>query len=62
MKNKVLPLVLKNALNFKGNVHEKAILGLVLRTHPELKKEVRKVLQEINDAIKSIEGKDFESR
>jgi glutamyl-tRNA synthetase len=59
MKNKVLPLVLKNALNFKGNVHEKAILGLVLRTHPELKKEVRKVLQEINDAIKSIEGKDL---
>ncbi len=59
MKEIILPYVLKNAVDFKGSVNEKAILGLVLRAHPELKKNIRKVLSEINSAVKEIEGKDM---
>ena len=55
MKNIILKHVLKNALDFNGKVHDKAVLGQVLREKPNLKKEVPKVLKEINITIKEIE-------
>ncbi len=48
--------VLKNALDFGGSVNPKAVLGLVLRSHPELKKDVPSVLKEIETVVKEVDG------
>jgi glutamyl-tRNA synthetase len=52
MKETILKFALKNAYNYNGSVNPKAVLGQVLREKPELKKEVPKVLEEINKIIK----------
>jgi len=49
MKDIVLKYVLKNVLEF-GSVNPKAVLGQVLRTNPELKKDVPEVLKKIETA------------
>ena len=54
MKKIVLKYVLKNALDFNGKIHNKAVLGIILKENFSLKKEVPKVLKEINSAIKEI--------
>ena len=54
MKNTIQPFVLKNALDFKGKVNPKAVLGLVLRDNPDLKKDVPKVLKEIEKVAKDV--------
>ena len=58
MKEIIWPLILKNAIDYKGTINEKAILGLVIRSHPELKKDIRKVIAEINSLVKKIEGRE----
>ncbi|HIJ11525.1 TPA: glutamate--tRNA ligase [Candidatus Woesearchaeota archaeon] len=50
MKSKILPFVLQNRLKF-GSVNPKAVLGLVLRNNPELKKDVPSVLKEIEIVV-----------
>src|SRR3989344_2945067 len=50
----ILRYVLKNALDFNGSVHDKTVLGMVLKNHPEFRDDVPKVLKEINSAIKEI--------
>lgn len=54
MKKTILPYILKNAYDFNGSVNEKAVLGLVLRAHPELKKDVPVVLKEINNLASEV--------
>jgi glutamyl-tRNA synthetase len=54
MKERVWKVVLKNAYDF-GSVHGKVVLGLVLRSYPELKKDVPAVMKEIDTAIKKVE-------
>jgi glutamyl-tRNA synthetase len=55
MKETVLKFVLKNAFDY-GSVNDKAVLGLVLRSNPEFKQNVPKVLKTINEVIKEIKG------
>lgn len=52
MKKDILKFALKNAYDYNGSVNPKAVLGQVLREKPELKKEVPKVLENINNIIK----------
>ncbi len=54
MKETILKYALKNALEFQGKVNQNVVLGLVLRDHPELKKDVPKVRQEIEKVILEI--------
>ncbi len=53
MKKEVLKYCLKNAYEF-GSVNSKAVLGLVLKENPELKKDVPAVMKEIEKASKEI--------
>ncbi|MBU1111503.1 MAG: glutamate--tRNA ligase [archaeon] len=53
MKDIILKHALKNAYDFDGKVNPKVVLGQVLRDDPELKKEVPKVLKEIDAIIKA---------
>lgn len=53
MKDIILKHALKNAYDFDGKVNPKVVLGQVLREKPELKKEVPKVLKEIDAVIKA---------
>jgi len=55
MKEIVLKFVLKNSYEH-SSVHDKAVLGLVLRENPEFKQQVPEVLKEIQAAIKEVEG------
>ena len=51
MKDKIIPHVLQNMIKFKGSANPKAVLGSVLRVNPELKSQVPKVLEAINQVI-----------
>ena len=55
MKDIILKYALKNALDFNGKVNKNVILGLVLRGNPTLKKDVPKVLKEIEKVISDVE-------
>lgn len=55
MKQSIQKHALKNALDFQGKVNQNVILGLVLREHPELKKDVPKLIQEIQKTISEVE-------
>ncbi|PIN87879.1 glutamate--tRNA ligase [Candidatus Woesearchaeota archaeon CG10_big_fil_rev_8_21_14_0_10_32_24] len=57
MKETVRKFVLKNALDFKGSVNPKAILGLILRSSPEFKKDFQKLNKEIESCIADIKNK-----
>ncbi|MAG60510.1 glutamate--tRNA ligase [archaeon] len=57
MKDKILPFVLKNMLEHDGSANPKAVLGLVLRSNPDLKKQVPQVLETINTIIKDYQDK-----
>ncbi|NQV91284.1 glutamate--tRNA ligase [Candidatus Woesearchaeota archaeon] len=59
MKETVRKFVLKNALDFKGSVNPKAILGLILRSSPEFKKDFQKLNKEIESCIADIKDKDL---
>ncbi|MBT3836603.1 glutamate--tRNA ligase [Candidatus Woesearchaeota archaeon] len=59
MKDTVRKFVLKNALDFKGSVNPKAILGLILRSSPEFKKDFQKLNKEIESCIADIKDKDL---
>ena len=54
MKKTILKYALKNALDFKGSINAKFILGMTLKNHPELKKDVPKIMQEIEKTSKEI--------
>ncbi len=51
MENRLLGFVLKNAHEFGGKINPKAVLGLVLRDNPELKKDVPGTLKKIEEAV-----------
>jgi len=53
MKDIILKHALKNAYDFDGKVNSKVVLGQVLRENPDLKREVPKVLKEIDAIIKA---------
>ena len=55
MKQSILKHALKNALDFNGKVNQNVILGLVLREHPELKKDVPKLVKDIQKTISEVE-------
>lgn len=55
MKQSILKHALKNAIEFQGKVNPNVILGLVLRDHPELKKDVPKLITEIKKTIVEVE-------
>ncbi len=56
MKELVLQYCLKNALSFGGKVNSKAVLGLILREDPGLKKDVPGLMKEIEKAVKEVEA------
>ncbi len=53
--NLVLKYILKNALEFQGKANPKAVLGLILKENPELKKDVPALMKEINTIAQEIE-------
>ncbi len=55
MKNIVLKYVLKNALEFEGKPYAKAILGPILKDHPELKKDVPALMKEIEKTAAEVQ-------
>ena len=55
MKDIILKYALKNALEFSGKVNKNVVLGAVLRDNPALKKDVPKLLTEIESVIKEVE-------
>ncbi len=60
MKDKIYPFVLKNMLIHEGSANPKAVLGLVLKSHPELKSQVPETLKEISKIIENNQGKSTE--
>ena len=54
MKITIQILVLKNALDFKGKANPKAVLGLILKENPELKKDVPMVLKQIEKSVQEV--------
>ena len=54
MKKTIQILVLKNALDFKGKANPKAVLGLILKENPELKKDVPMVLKQIEKSVQEV--------
>ena len=54
--------VLKNAIEFNGKANPNAVLGRVLAEHPELRKDVKKVMKEIVQAIKKTEKLSLEEQ
>jgi glutamyl-tRNA synthetase len=60
MEDIIMKFVLKNALDYKGSVNPKAVLGQVLRENSDLKSKVPKVLEEIGVAIEKIKGLSYD--
>jgi glutamyl-tRNA synthetase len=60
MKEIILKFVLKNAFDYGGSINPKAVLGQVLRSNPELKKDVPEVMKTINVAVAEVKGKNKE--
>ncbi|MBI2151411.1 glutamate--tRNA ligase [Candidatus Woesearchaeota archaeon] len=56
MKNIVLKEVLKNALAYEGKTNAKAILGSLIKTNPELRKDVPALLKLIETVVKEVES------
>jgi len=54
MKEIILKYALKNALDFQGKINAKAVLGQVLREHPELRQQVPEALKEIETMAKEV--------
>ena len=62
MKDIIEKHVLKNAIDFCGKANQNAILGRVLADHPELRKDVKEVMKEINSTIKKTEKLSLEEQ
>lgn len=54
MKSLIEKHILKNAIGFNGKANANAVLGRVLADHPELKKDIKKVLVDIQKVIKDV--------
>ena len=54
MKSIIEKYVLKNAVDFGGKANPNAVLGRILGEHPELKKDVPKLMKEIQLVIKTV--------
>lgn len=54
MKDLILKHVLKNAIDFGGQANPKAVLGRILSEEPSLKKDVPKLLKEIEAVVAGI--------
>ncbi len=54
LQKTILKFSLKNALDFKGSVNPKVVLGMTLRESLEYKKDVPNVMKEINATIQSV--------
>ena len=55
MKSIIEKHVLKNAADFNGKANPNAVLGRILSEHPELRKDVPKLMKQIQETIKSVE-------
>lgn len=55
MKDIILKYLLKNAIEFHGKANPKAVLGLILKENPDLRKDVPNVVKEIEKAAAEIE-------
>src|SRR3989338_6440909 len=51
----IFKYILKNAIEFQGKANPKAVLGLILKENPELRKDVPAVLAEIEKAVAETE-------
>ncbi len=60
MKEKIIPFVLKNMIEHDGSANPKAVLGLVLKANPDLKKQVPNVLKTAEEIIKEYQDKPIE--
>lgn len=54
MKKLILKHALANAVEHKGKANNKAVLGKILAERPELKKDVKKTIKEIEKIVKRI--------
>ena len=54
MKEKILHYALHHAITHKGKAEAKAVLGKLLSEIPELRKDVKKVKEEVEKAVKNI--------
>ena len=55
MKSIIEKHVLKNAADFNGKANPNAVLGRILSEHPELRRDVPKLMKQIQETIKSVE-------
>lgn len=51
----ILKYILQNAVQFSGKANPKAVLGLILKENPDLRKDVPSVVKEIESAVAEIE-------
>ncbi len=54
MEKVILKYALQNAIKYKGKANPKAIIGKILNENPSLKKNTKKVVDEINKIIKEV--------
>ena len=51
----IFKYILKNAIEFQGKANPKAVLGLILKENPDLRKDVPAILKEIEKAVAETE-------
>ncbi len=53
-KQEAYKLALKNAIQHEGKANEKAVLGMLLREHPELKSDVKQIIPALKEIVDSV--------
>ncbi len=55
-------LALENAIKFKGKANPKALVGSLIKIHPEAKKEMQTLMKTINEIVEEINQLGFEKQ
>lgn len=61
-KELILKYALQNAIFYSGKANPKAVLGKILASEPELRKDIRAVEEEIAEAIKDVNSASIEEQ
>ena len=62
LKDKIMMFALENAIKFNGRANPGAIIGKILSSDPELKKDMKTVSRQIQEIIKEVNSMDLESQ
>ncbi|MGM5480532.1 MAG: glutamate--tRNA ligase [Nanobdellota archaeon] len=58
----IFKLALENALKFKGKANPKALIGHVIKEHPEVKKDMKSTMQTINKIVDDVNALDTDTQ